>query len=136
MPAHSKEFPWPSHYGRYGYFAQRMEAHSSIASVIEISEPVYELTLGNGKQLRVFICECYSYGIAEYIETIETLGRFDVIIINSVWCSYTNKAKRMARDQKVGLFDIAEFMAALNTDNIWSYLDEDTQKIFKENGWL
>ena len=52
------------------------------------------LTTKAGKSLRAFICECYSFGGAEYFETIQSLGKMDVIVINSDWCGYTTEAER------------------------------------------
>ena len=113
-----------------------MIGHGRILDLNFIDNGVYELTLKASKKLRVFICECYSFGAAEYVEVTENLGRVDAIIINSIWCGYTLDAKRLCRDQKVGLFKIADFMAALNKPEFWSYLDEDETKAFKAKGWL
>ena len=136
MPAHSENFPWPPHYGHFRFFENKMRGHGRVSNLTAIDDGVYELTLASGKPLRVFICECYSYGAAEYVETTEALGGFDAIIINSAWCGYTREAKRLCRDQKVGLFTIGDFMAALNKPDFWSYLNEQETKFFKEKGWL
>ena len=113
-----------------------MTAHRCVSNLNAISEGVYELTLASRKSLRVFVCECYSYGSAEYIETTDTLGALDAIIINSNWCGYTPEAKRLCRSKKVGLFSIGDFMAALNKPKFWLYLSKDETKIFREKGWL
>ena len=42
----------------------------------------------------------------------------------------------MARDQKVGLFRIKDFMAALYTKEPWAYLNADEKEEFKKNNWL
>jgi hypothetical protein len=136
MPAHSEDFPWPSHYGHFKFFENQMKEHHCVSNLSAINHCVYELTLTSRKILRVFICECYSFGAAEYVETAEALGRIDAIIINSAWCGYTHEAKRLCRDKKVGLFKIGDFMAALNKPEFWSYLDKRETEIFKEKGWL
>lgn len=86
MPAHSEHFPWPSHYGHYKYFEGQMNRHGKVASLTAEGNGVYQLTRSRGDTLRVFICECYVFGVAEYIETIEQLGRLNAVIINSAWC--------------------------------------------------
>ena len=136
MPAHSSDFPWPPHYGHFKFFETRMRGHGHVLKLTAIDDGVYELTLGSGKSLRIFICECYSFGVAEYVETTEALGELDAIIINSAWCGYTTEAKRLCRDQKVGLFDIGDFMAALHKSKVWSYLNEEENKFFQKKGWL
>src|SRR3546814_1248291 len=37
------------------------------------------------------ICECYAFGVADYIETTGKLGHLDLVIINSAWCGYACK---------------------------------------------
>ena len=86
--------------------------------------------------LRVFVCECYSFGAAEYVEVIANLGKVDVVLINSAWCGYTLDAKRACRNDKVGLFKIGDFMAALNKPKVWEYLNEGEQEAFTKKGWL
>jgi hypothetical protein len=136
MPAHSKEFPWPPHYGHFKFFEARMRAHRRVATLTAVDRGVYEMALVSGKILRVFICECYSYGVAEYVETVEKLGEFDAIVINSDWCGYTREAKRLCRDKEVGLFKIGDLMAALHKPDFWSYLTKDQIEDFHERGWL
>lgn len=113
-----------------------MNAHSRIAGLKAHDDGIYDLTTEFGKTLRIFVCECYSFGAAEYIETTQVLGRLDAIIINSAWCGYTTDAKRLARSNKVGLFTIGGFMSALNKAKLWDYLTKAEQELFRTNGWL
>src|ERR1700733_3937957 len=79
-------FPWPSYYGHFDFFETVMRQHRCVSAVRKVDNHTYELTLSAGGVLRIFICECYSYGVAEYAETTKNLGKFDVIVINSNWC--------------------------------------------------
>ncbi len=136
MPAHSQDFPWPSYYGNYYFFETRMRAHNCVTNIEPLGNGLYTVTRDAGQPLQVFICECYSFGVAEYFESIEKLGPLDAVIINSNWCGYTYEAKRLCREQKVGLLKIGDFMAALNRQEFWTYLDEYETEYFKEQGWL
>jgi hypothetical protein len=113
-----------------------MRQHRCITTLKGGEEGVYELGLSVGGILRVFVCECYSFGVAEYVESVEKAGKLDAIIINSAWCGYTPEAKRMCRADRVGLFKIADFMAALNKPQLWDYLSEAETEAFKKKGWL
>ena len=136
MPAHSQDFPWPSYYGNYDFFEARLQEHNGVADIDLLGDGLYKVTRASGQPLQVFICECYSFGVAEYFESIEKLGPLDAVIINSIWCGYTYEAKRLCRDQKVGLFKIGDFMAALNRQKFWTDLSERETEYFKEQGWL
>lgn len=136
MPAHSETFPWPSYHGHYKFFETQMVRHGEVADLNAKGGGIYELTRAQGDTLRVFICECYAFGVAEYMETVENIGEIDAVIINSAWCGYTPVAKRHCRDADVGLFKISEFMGALHRDDYWLYLTEAEEEYFKKQGWL
>lgn len=136
MPGFSEHFPWPSYYGHFNFFEDRMQQHTNITSCVSEGGGVYELALVRGDKLRVFVCDCYAFGVAEYIETIEKLGTLNVVIINSAWCGYSPDAKRHCRDKGVGLFKINEFMTALHRSEYWTYLTDYETQHFTEKGWL
>jgi hypothetical protein len=129
-------FPWPPYYGHFNFFEARMRGHSRVKSTDSRGGGIYDLMLVNGSSICAFICECYSFGVAEYVETVGKVGGLNAIIINSAWCGYTLDAKRTARADKVGLYKIADFMAALNKANVWEYLSDSETDAFKKKGWI
>lgn len=136
MAGHSETFPWPSYYGNYDFFEGQMGNHGRVAALEPQGNGIYELTRAQGDTLRIFICECYAFGVAEYMETIGQLGRLDAVIINSAWCGYSPDAKHYCRNEKVGLFKIGEFMAALRCNDHWMYLTDAEKEYFEKQGWL
>ena len=136
MPAHNDEFPWMSYYGNYNFFEQRMREHTKVRSINLINPSIYEINLVDGRKLRVFICECYSFDIAEYIELCRNYESLDAIVISSNWCGYSLDVKRHCMADHVGVFNISGFMAAINRNEFWSYLTRFERERFQENGWL
>jgi hypothetical protein len=136
MAANSESFPWPNHYGQFQFFESRMQVHDRVRHLTVMENGIYELTKDTGQTIRVFICECYVFGIAEYLEVVERLGRVDAVVIDSVWCGYTGQAKAHCRAQKVGLFKIGEFMGALNQDDFWEYVPPEKQEKIKKVGGI
>ncbi|CAN7287895.1 hypothetical protein [Devosia sp. LjRoot3] len=136
MAARNESFPWTSHYGHYKFFETKMAGHGQVVSLTPLGDGVYELVRTKGDTLRVFICECYAFGVAEFMETADKLGKVDAVIINSMWCGFTPDAKRFCRDQKVGLFRIVEFMSALHRDDYWFFLTDEEDAYFRKLGWL
>lgn len=136
MPAHSEDFPWPSYYRHFKFFEARMAEHSMVRTLESVGGGIYRLGLPDSRQLIVFICECYSYGIAEFTETAGKVGKVDTVVINSNWCGYTDELKLQCRNEGVGLFDIRDFMAALNQKDFWLYLSEYDQERYRKRGLL
>lgn len=132
MPAHNKSFPWMSYYGNYQFFEQRMSTHNKVADVRNTGKGLYEIDLIDGRTLSVFICECYSFGVAEYQESVEELRDLDVVVINSNWCGYTMDVKLYCQERDVGVFDIKGFMTALNHRNYWEYLTKEEKEYLKQ----
>ncbi|MGO8506174.1 hypothetical protein AB9F35_32270 [Rhizobium leguminosarum] len=131
MAAYSDDFPWPSSDGNFPFFEDRMIDHAKVTSVNPHGDGVYELTRDSGATIRVLVCECYSYGVAEYLETVEKIGKIDAVVISSSWCAYTRDAKEHCKGKRVGLFKISEFMGALYRPDFWNYIpptDEDKKK--------
>lgn len=133
MPAFNDSFPWMSYYGHYRFFEDRMQSHSKVANLRKTDEGLYEIHLIDGRTLVVFICECYSFGLAEYYESVDKLGDLNAVIINSSWCGYTMDAKIHCRENNVGLYDIKGFMAALSVKNYWEYLTEQEREYIEGN---
>ena len=136
MTAHSENFPWPSYYGHFNFFEKAIRNHSRVRK-LEASdkEGVYHVKLDDGRTIRTFVCECYSFGVAEYHEVLERVGRVDAVVISSNWCGYTGSAKRATYEDETGLFSIRDFMAALNKRPIWTYTTDYDRKRAKKAGW-
>lgn len=136
MPAHSNEFPWPSYYGHFKFFEEKIKYHSAVKSLSGGEGGVYVVGRHIGDDLRVFVCDCYSFGYAEFIDTVTRLGGVDAIVVNSTWCGYTMDAKKAAYERRIGVFRLRDFMASLNKRDVWTYLDERDSELFEKNGWL
>lgn len=131
MSAHNSEFPWLSYYGHYKFFEDRMNDHSKVSGIDKVDTGLYDAHLKDGRVLRVFICECYSFGGGEYYEITQKLGPVDAVVINSNWCGYSPEVKIACQMEKVGIFDISGFMAAINLKNYWEYMTELEKKKLK-----
>lgn len=136
MSAFSENFPWPNSYGQYRFFEGKMQSHGRVAALTSEVNGIYMLTRRKGDTLRIFVCECYAFGVAEYIESVDKIGHVDVVIIASVWCGYSDEAKKHCRDENVGLFSIGELMGALHQDDYWAYLTQSEKEELKRLGRL
>ena len=136
MAAHNKKFPWMSYYRNYNFFERRMHEHSKVEFIENVAPGLYNIKLYGGSELKVFICECYSFDVAEYIESCENYGLLNAVVISSNWCGYSLGVKRHCMSENVGVFDISGFMAAINRIDYWAYMTQYEKGRFQENGWL
>jgi hypothetical protein len=113
-----------------------MSKHSKVSSCEQLDAGLYSIELNNRSTLKVFICECYSFCTAEYVESCENYGALDAVVISSNWCGYGLELKRDCMADKVGIFDVRSFMAAINKNEYWTYMTDYEKDKFKENGWL
>jgi hypothetical protein len=130
MPAHNSTFPWLSYYGNYTFFENRMREHNNVFEVNSIKTGLYDVHLLDSRLLRIFICECYAFDDAQYYEVVENYGPVNAVVISSNWCGYDFEMKLAKMKERIGVFDIKGFMAAINRSNYWEYMTR------QERGWL
>lgn len=132
MAAFSKNFPWISHSGNYKYFEDSLSFHDKIDYLKRVNEEgLYEIGLLNKNKLRIFICDCYFFGVADYHEVIEKVGKIDCIVINSLWCGYSSEVKEYCKLRKIGVFKFGEFIGAINLNNYWEYISKEERERLK-----
>ena len=127
MAAANKEFPWMSYYGNYNFFVRKLRVHDKVNGVetIDAKNGVYKIHLSDSS-INVFICECYSFGVAEYYELLGKIDvEIDAIVINSNWCSYSSDVKEQCKELRVGVFKFGEFLGAINRRDFWNYISPD-----------
>ncbi|WP_111858099.1 hypothetical protein [Acinetobacter sp. CFCC 10889] len=126
MPTANIDFPWMSYYGNYNSFKRKISNHNKVINVVEVdvANGLFDIIQEN-RTLRIFICECYSFGVAEYEEALEHFENLDAIIINSTWCEYTPEVKEYCKEQRKGVFNLSEFFGAINFPSFWNYVSPD-----------
>lgn len=126
MAAANKDFPWMSYYKNYDSFLRKIRNHDLVVNVEEVdaSKGLFNIVQEN-RTLRIFICECYSFGVAEYEEALDHFDNLDAVIINSTWCGYTSEVKEYCKENRVGVFNISEFFGAINLAEYWNYISPD-----------
>ena len=138
MPAHNDNFPWMSYCDHYKFFEERMLDHDKVVSLDVIKAGLYDVKLKTLKVIRVFVCECYSFDIAEYHEVRDNYGDIDAIVIHSNWCGYTPNVKYYCMQKEVGVFDVGGFMGAINRRKFWTYItkeEKEREKTMRNNDY-
>ncbi|MEV7008892.1 hypothetical protein [Streptosporangium sp. NPDC051022] len=106
---------------------QSISRHSKVVRVEDVA--LYELRVHrkNLSTVRVAFTEIYILGIADLREILEEFPNIDAIVNLSLWNYYTKEAKGKAKEYGIGLFELKEFLGALNYagDSFISYGDPE-----------
>lgn len=114
------------------FFKARIEGHDKVSEIELLSEPgmprgqVYRLhRTGSLQPINIYLTNLYTAGEADLMEMASKVGNLDCIVTMSNWNQYTTDARRFALSKKIGLFDMSEFMGALNFAAVWKYIKKD-----------
>lgn len=101
--------------------------HSKVARIEDVA--LYELRAYRKTlpTVRVAFTEIYILGVADLREILDEFPQVDAIVNLSLWNHYTKEAKVKAGEQGVGLFELKEFLGALNFagDSFTNYADPE-----------
>ncbi|OJW72065.1 MAG: hypothetical protein BGO68_00810 [Candidatus Amoebophilus sp. 36-38] len=99
------------------FFKTSMNFHKAVTSSEEIAEVRYLIKREKKSEIRVFLTNLYIVGIADVYEIIQEFPDVDCIVTMSAWNSYSEQAKMLCKDNKIGLFTYSEYYAALRYDS-------------------
>ncbi|HVE44893.1 MAG TPA: hypothetical protein VNC84_07165 [Gammaproteobacteria bacterium] len=110
------------------FFKKILSSHDKISRFSEIDPQQFNIERGQGlSSVMVYLSGFYIIGIADCMDIIEEYSDVNCIVTSSSWKSYTKDAKEYASSKRIGLFDISEFMGALNRDDFWNYVKKDNK---------
>src|SRR4051794_3017222 len=98
----------------FAYFERAIGGHSRVRALRRDGDQVYIVERKSGPDVRVWLCDIYTLGVADYYEIREADPDIDAIVVVSLWNSYTEDAADQARDDGIGIFKPGEFMSALH----------------------
>lgn len=96
------------------FFFKLISNHSRVEEIEQIGIPLYSITKINGNVINALLVDIYIIGDAEILDLMSRYSDIDAIINISMWNSNIPTAKDIAREHKIGLFELKEFMGALN----------------------
>lgn len=107
------------------FFIRALNGHSKVSSIRELSGQLYIVTRTDNSAITIYLTNKYIVGIADYLDFINENSDINCIVTISTWNSYTDDAKNRSLDNKIGLFNLSEFLGALHKRDFWSYVKKD-----------
>lgn len=115
------------------FFLDIISKHQSVKNVEQIGLPLFMITKKSNNHLCILLVNIYILSEAEFLELYSLYKDIDVIVNSSNWNGYTAGAKKLAKEQNIGLFTFKEFMGALNYDNKRSFINYISREEREEN---
>jgi hypothetical protein len=107
--------------------------HSFIKRMEKLDIAMFDVELNDGRSLRVFTTNTYFFTEYTFEKTMAIDPGIDVIICSNLYGSYTQEAKALCIEHKIGLFTLKTFMGAIRKDGdeFLNYLlqSEKTERI-------
>jgi hypothetical protein len=107
---------WDERPGAAGreWFEQTLARHTRVEKFRSVGDQVYVVQRRGLPDVRVWLCDVYTLGVADYEAIRNADPAVDAIVVLSAWNHYTAEAQRLGASEGVGLFKPAELMSALH----------------------
>ena len=101
--------------------------HSRVTELTTRTSQVFEVTtMGRKNPLVVLVVDLYTVGQADVVKAMDAVEDLNVLVTASTYNGYTKAAKNYATQNRIGLFQISEFLGALwKKRAMWSYVKHD-----------
>lgn len=103
----------PSEPGRE-WFERMLDRHTSVQGFQLEGDQVYVVQRYGLPNVRVWLCDVYTLGVAAYESIRNADPAVDAIVVLSVWNHYTPDARHLGASEGVGVFKPGELMSALH----------------------
>ena len=96
----------------------------------KLSKAMFEVELKNNRNLRVFTTNTYFFTEYTFYKVMAIDPAIDAIICSCPMATYTDDAKALCIEHKIGLFKLREFMGAIHKDgeDFLNYLLREEQR--------
>ena len=98
------------------WFERKMEEHTRVRNVRAEGPQTYVIERKNMSSVRVWLCDVYTLGVADYEAIRAADPKIDAIVVLSIWNHYTPQVKAEGKGAGVGIFNPGELMSALHRD--------------------
>lgn len=123
---------WGVSYGNISFVEKTLGGHDKVTGFVRTKDILFTINLTNGSTINMLLVNEYTLGLAAIYRARNEFPEADYIVTGSVWNSYTKEAKHHGFDNNLGIFNIEEFLGALNWTNPKTYYktDSDGNKIY------
>jgi len=117
---------WDVSYSVIAFFERALNTHSKVERFVRTRDIFFQIELANGSQLKVLLVDEYTLGLADLHRAQSEFTEMEFIVTGGNWNGYTREAKQYGLLHDLGVFNIEEFLGALNWSEPNKYHKKDS----------
>jgi len=117
---------WQVSYSMISFFERALNTHNKVATFSRTRDIFFEIELTNGTELKVLLVDEYTLGLAAIHRAQSEFPDMEVIVTGANWNGYTREAKEYGTGQNLGVFNVEEFLGAMNWSEPKKYCKRDS----------
>ena len=116
---------WDVPYSAISFVERALRTHAKVASFERSKDIVFEITLVNGKSIRMVLVNEYTLGLAAIHRALSEFPGVEYIVTCANWNGYTPEAKDFGQENNLGIFVVGEFFGSLYSPEPKKYYQKD-----------
>lgn len=116
---------WSVPYSVITFFERSLSGHNKVVSVERTRDILFKIHDNRGRILQVLLLNEYCLGLAAVLRALDEFPEAEFIVTGGNWNGYTREAKEYGLTNNIGIFNLGEFMGALNYQNPKAYCKRD-----------
>src|ERR1700691_4996550 len=117
---------WGVSYSVISFVERALGGHSKVERFKRTRDILFDVELMDGRRLNALLVDEYTLGLAAIHRTLSEFPEIDFIVTGGNWNGYTKEAKDFGRQHSLGVFNIEEFLGALNLSEPKNYYKKDS----------
>jgi hypothetical protein len=118
---------WVVSYSMITFFERALTSHSKVETFTRKRDIFFEIKLKNGEKLNTLLVDEYTLGLAALQRAMAEFAGIEYIVTGANWNGYTEEAKAYGRLHNIGVFNVEEFLGALNWSEPKKYYKKDAK---------
>lgn len=123
---------WCVSFAIISFFKTALSGHSTVSSFTRTHDIFFTIKDKRGRILKVLLLDEYVLGLAAIYRAQSEFPELEYIVTGTNWNGYTPEAKEYGLSNSIGIFNLTEFLGALNWSDPKKYCkrDEDGNPIY------
>lgn len=125
---------WNVPYSVITFFEKALRGHNMVLKFTRTDDILFHLTLQTGQTMDVLLVNEYTLGLAAVLRARDEFPTAEHIVTGANWNAYTMEAKEYGWDNELGVFNLREFLGALNWTEPIKYhrKDDDGNPVYAD----